>query len=123
MTQKFRMVGRAVECGGLENRCGGDSTGGSNPSPSASNKKTPLVGVFFYYRRMASGSNRNAVAPVRQQVDFGSANAPKSSRLPRRHNVPREYEDKQLVKSKKIAVHKIFLILIFGYQGTPHHPP
>lgn len=26
--------GRAVECGGLENRCGGDSTGGSNPSPS-----------------------------------------------------------------------------------------
>ena len=23
--------GRAVECGGLENRCGGDSTGGSNP--------------------------------------------------------------------------------------------
>ena len=31
------MVGRAVECGGLENRCGGNSTGGSNPSPSASN--------------------------------------------------------------------------------------
>ena len=33
---EFRMVGRAVECGGLENRCGGNSTGGSNPSPSAS---------------------------------------------------------------------------------------
>ena len=30
------MGGRAVECGGLENRCGGNSTGGSNPSPSAS---------------------------------------------------------------------------------------
>ena len=29
------MGGRAVECGGLENRCGGNSTGGSNPSPSA----------------------------------------------------------------------------------------
>jgi hypothetical protein len=26
-----------VERGGLENRCGGDSTGGSNPSPSAKN--------------------------------------------------------------------------------------
>ena len=48
MTQKFRMVGRAVECGGLENRCGGDSTGGSNPSPSASNKKHPLW-VFYFY--------------------------------------------------------------------------
>ena len=32
--------------------------------------------------------------------------------------MPREYADKQLVKSQKIAVHKIFLILVFGYQGT-----
>ena len=30
------MGGRAVDCDGLENRCGGNSTGGSNPSPSAS---------------------------------------------------------------------------------------
>ena len=37
------MVGRAVECGGLENRCGGNSTGGSNPSPSASNIEHPVV--------------------------------------------------------------------------------
>ena len=27
--------GRVVDCGGLENRCAGNSTGGSNPSPSA----------------------------------------------------------------------------------------
>jgi hypothetical protein len=27
---------RVVERGGLENRCGGNSTGGSNPSPSVS---------------------------------------------------------------------------------------
>ncbi len=40
---KFRMVGRAVECGGLENRCGGNSTGGSNPSPSASKIRHPVV--------------------------------------------------------------------------------
>ena len=33
--KKFRMGGRAVDCDGLENRCGGNSTGGSNPSPSA----------------------------------------------------------------------------------------
>ena len=30
-----RRGGRVVECGGLENRCGGDSTGGSNPPLSA----------------------------------------------------------------------------------------
>ena len=30
-----RRVGRVVECGGLENRCPGDRTGGSNPSLSA----------------------------------------------------------------------------------------
>lgn len=35
--KRFRMGGRAVDCDGLENRCGGNSTGGSNPSPSASN--------------------------------------------------------------------------------------
>ena len=34
--QKVWMGGRAVDCDGLENRCGGNSTGGSNPSPSAS---------------------------------------------------------------------------------------
>ena len=34
-------------------------------------KSHPLR-VCFYYRRMASGSNRNTVALVRQQVDFGS---------------------------------------------------
>jgi tRNA(adenine34) deaminase len=33
-----RRGGRVVECGGLENRCGGDSTGGSNPPLSARNK-------------------------------------------------------------------------------------
>ena len=46
------MVGRAVECGGLENRCGGNSTGGSNPSPSASIRNTSLVDVFLCYRVM-----------------------------------------------------------------------
>ena len=35
---KFRRDGRVVDCGGLENRCPGDWTGGSNPSLSA----TPL---------------------------------------------------------------------------------
>src|SRR5207302_8152513 len=32
---KERRDGRAVDGGGLENHCGGNSTGGSNPSPSA----------------------------------------------------------------------------------------
>jgi hypothetical protein len=34
----IRRNGRAVECGGLENRCPGNWTGGSNPSFSASIK-------------------------------------------------------------------------------------
>jgi tRNA(adenine34) deaminase len=34
-----RRGGRVVECGGLENRCGGDSTGGSNPPLSARKPK------------------------------------------------------------------------------------
>jgi hypothetical protein len=33
---RMRRGGRVVDGGGLENRCGGNSTGGSNPSPSAS---------------------------------------------------------------------------------------
>ena len=37
------MGGRAVDCDGLENRCGGNSTGGSNPSPSARNIGHPVV--------------------------------------------------------------------------------
>ena len=41
--KKFRMGGRAVDCDGLENRCGGNSTGGSNPSPSARNMTHPVV--------------------------------------------------------------------------------
>lgn len=40
---KLRMGGRAVDCDGLENRCGGNSTGGSNPSPSARNIEHPVV--------------------------------------------------------------------------------
>ena len=39
--KQFWMGGRAVDCDGLENRCGGNSTGGSNPSPSARNNQTP----------------------------------------------------------------------------------
>src|SRR2546428_14062128 len=31
----MRRDGRVVDGGGLENHCGGNSTGGSNPSPSA----------------------------------------------------------------------------------------
>ena len=41
--RQFRMGGRAVDCDGLENRCGGNSTGGSNPSPSASKITHPVV--------------------------------------------------------------------------------
>ncbi len=37
------MGGRAVDCDGLENRCGGNSTGGSNPSPSATKIRHPVV--------------------------------------------------------------------------------
>ena len=45
------MVGRAVECGGLENRCGGNSTGGSNPSPSARKIKCPFCGHIIFVLR------------------------------------------------------------------------
>ena len=41
------MVGRAVECGGLENRCGGNPTGGSNPSPSATKIKRQKRAFYF----------------------------------------------------------------------------
>ena len=41
--ETFRMGGRAVDCDGLENRCGGNSTGGSNPSPSATKIRHPVV--------------------------------------------------------------------------------
>ena len=65
--KKFRMGGRAVDCDGLENRCGGNSTGGSNPSPSAIKINTPQRGVLFY------GSVGRMRTPVRQQVDLTSA--------------------------------------------------
>lgn len=41
------MGGRAVECDGLENRCGGNSTGGSNPSPSARRISARRGRLFF----------------------------------------------------------------------------
>ena len=45
-----RRNGRAVECGGLENRCPGDRTGGSNPSSSATPLKMTRLGSFFFIR-------------------------------------------------------------------------
>ena len=57
---------------------------GSNPSGRATNSKNTRLGVFFNSFR-PEGSNPNKVAQqrrVRQQVDFGSINAPKSLRLP-----------------------------------------
>src|SRR5438128_912799 len=42
----IRRGGRAVECGGLENRCGCKLTVGSNPTPSAA-----FIGVLALDRR------------------------------------------------------------------------
>ena len=38
----MRRGARVVEWGGLENRCTGDRTEGSNPSPSAKTSQPPL---------------------------------------------------------------------------------
>ena len=54
--KQFRMGGRAVDCDGLENRCGGNSTGGSNPSPSASKIGHPVVIPRDVLFRPVSGS-------------------------------------------------------------------
>ena len=49
------MGGRAVDCDGLENRCGGNSTGGSNPSPSARNNQNPdNICRGFVFRRTSA---------------------------------------------------------------------
>jgi hypothetical protein len=44
--------GRVVDCGGLENRCPGDWTGGSNPSFSAKDNtgRTVENGSVFVFR-------------------------------------------------------------------------
>ena len=60
------MVGRAVECGGLENRCGGNSTGGSNPSPSARKIQTP-VWVFYFLLRWSDENHHKS-----NEVAWGS---------------------------------------------------
>lgn len=49
--QSLRRGGRAVDCGGLENRCAGNRTEGSNPSLSASiifKMHQGLVRRWFY---------------------------------------------------------------------------
>ncbi len=62
--------------------------GNYNPSPSASNKKTPLAGVFLL------PSNGIGLEPQHSCLGsttsrFWKCNAPKSLRLPRRHEVSR----------------------------------
>ena len=61
------MVGRAVECGGLENRCGGNSTGGSNPSPSARKNTNTRLGVLFFLLRWSDENHHKS-----NEVAWGS---------------------------------------------------
>ena len=52
--------GRVVDCGGLENRCPGDWTGGSNPSFSA-DRSTPVPSLteqVFYFTAYRTGLAR-----------------------------------------------------------------
>ncbi len=58
--KEFWRDGRVVDCGGLENRCPGDWTGGSNPSLSADHS-TPVPSVteqVFYFTAYRTGLAR-----------------------------------------------------------------
>ena len=71
--------GRVVECGGLENRCAGNRTGGSNPLPSAIKYLQTILstkpgaraprfcGVFRWPRRIAT-RYRGALPARRERV-------------------------------------------------------
>ena len=96
------MVGRAVECGGLENRCGGNSTGGSNPSPSARKIQTP-VWVFYFLLRWSDENHHKSnevaqgstMSKQKQATRSLSANeCPAGILLPREseHHPPEKYK-------------------------------
>ena len=54
-----RRNGRVVDCGGLENRCPGDWTGGSNPSFSAkTTRSSPAPRGFSVKYQLRNGFNR-----------------------------------------------------------------
>ena len=59
-----------VDGGGLENHCGGNSTGGSNPSPSAKLRSRSFGGV----RRFLVHRATHALAFVATWLEFLSAN-------------------------------------------------
>ena len=70
-TCEMRRDGRVVEGGGLENRCGGNSTLGSNPSPSAN--------VFSKLRAPRASTVRPARPRFANQLQTGFAQRSVSS--------------------------------------------
>jgi hypothetical protein len=65
---KRRRNGRVVDCGGLENRCPGDWTGGSNPSFSAPGMNTrPSVTAWFLFYTGAKRELALDEQPIKQK--------------------------------------------------------
>lgn len=73
----MRRDGRVVDGGGLENHCRGNSTGGSNPSPSANLRRT-LASVG----KPASAVDQAQVVHHSAQLDGGRPPVQKSSQAP-----------------------------------------
>ena len=73
-----------VECARLEIVYTGDRIEGSNPPISAINLPAQSGGLIYGgIGRFRNISRTKFGGRVRKQVDFGSVNAPKSSRFPR----------------------------------------
>ena len=65
--KELRMGGRAVECDGLENRWRGNSSGGSNPSPSA--RTTQVVHDQYADEQLAPPQKRICLIEFLHKVD------------------------------------------------------
>ena len=83
------------------------------------------MGILFLSDTKFQEKRSQRSCRVRQQVDFGSANAPKSLRLPHRHKVPRKslrlHQDSGIYTDtdKKPAVLRDFSCIDFG-MGKNH---
>ena len=108
-----------VECARLEIVYTGDRIEGSNPPISAINLPAQSGGLIYGgIGRFRNISRTKFGGRVRKQVDFGSVNAPKSSRFPRSRGtqrvtderIPRRSQDSGIYTGtdKKLAVLRDF---------------
>ena|GEM_PF-5624914 len=112
-----------VECARLEIVYTGDRIEGSNPPISARNLPAQSGGLIYGgIGRFRNISRTKFGGWVRKQVDFGSDNAPKSSRFPRsvgfadRGNPPISAQGKNMQK-RICLIEFLRLCFVFVYQG------